>query len=113
MVKFGELILNHGKWQGQQLIPEAYITRATSPNVHSYSTYYYGFFWWVDEWQAGTLEDRWVAPKTNRGKARLLKEAFILNLNSAQTYQCHVDCIMEEAKKMQVEYKKLTGKDLT
>jgi len=53
MVKFGELILNHGKWQGQQLIPEAYITRATSPNVHSYSTYYYGFFWWVEDFKLG------------------------------------------------------------
>ncbi len=53
MVKFGELILNKGKWQGQQLIPEAYITRATSPNVYSYGTSYYGFFWWVEDFKVG------------------------------------------------------------
>ena len=53
MVKFGQLILNKGKWQGQQLIPEAYITRATSPNAHSYGPCYYGFFWWVEDFKVG------------------------------------------------------------
>jgi CubicO group peptidase (beta-lactamase class C family) len=33
MVKFGQLILNQGKWQGQQLIPEAYLARATTPST--------------------------------------------------------------------------------
>lgn len=49
MLKFGQLILNHGKWQGEQLIPEAYIKRATSPNVFAYGTAHYGFFWWVED----------------------------------------------------------------
>lgn len=51
MVKFGQLILNKGRWQGQQLIPEAYIKHATSPNVLSYGTCYYGFFWWSEDSQ--------------------------------------------------------------
>ncbi|MEI6234805.1 MAG: serine hydrolase [Planctomycetota bacterium] len=51
MLKFGMLIVNNGRWQGEQLIPEAYITRATSPNVHSYGTSYYGFFWWVEDFK--------------------------------------------------------------
>ena len=49
MLKFGMLIMDKGKWQGQQLIPEAYIARATSPNVLSYGSAYYGFFWWVQD----------------------------------------------------------------
>ncbi len=53
MLKFGMLILNKGKWRGQQLIPEAYITRATSPNAHSYGTSFYGFFWWVEDFKIG------------------------------------------------------------
>ena len=53
MVKFGMLILNKGKWQGQQLISADYITRATSPNVHSYGPCYYGFFWWVEDFKVG------------------------------------------------------------
>jgi CubicO group peptidase (beta-lactamase class C family) len=50
MLKFGQLILNKGKWKGEQLIPEAYLTRATTPsqvNVH------YGFFWWVEDFTVG------------------------------------------------------------
>ena len=53
MLKFGMLIMNKGKWQGQQLIPEAYIARATSPLVLSYGTSYYGFFWWVEDFKVG------------------------------------------------------------
>ena len=53
MLKVGMLILNKGKWQDHQLIPEAYIAKATSPNVHSYGTCYYGFFWWVEDIKVG------------------------------------------------------------
>jgi len=53
MIKFGMLILNKGRWRDQQLIPEAYITRATSPNIHSYGTAYYGFFIWSEDFQVG------------------------------------------------------------
>lgn len=49
MVKFGQLILNHGRWKGVQLIPEAYVAQATSPNVLSYGTSFYGFYWWVED----------------------------------------------------------------
>jgi CubicO group peptidase (beta-lactamase class C family) len=64
MMKFGMLILNKGKWQGQQLIPEAYIIKATSPNVHSYGTAYYGFFWWVEDLKVG---ERTYQCKEGRG----------------------------------------------
>ena len=50
MLKFGQLILNKGKWQGQQLIPEAYLARATTP---SQVNEHYGFFWWVDDFTVG------------------------------------------------------------
>jgi CubicO group peptidase (beta-lactamase class C family) len=46
MVKFGQLILNKGKWNGQQLIPAAYLARATTP---SQINEHYGYFWWVDD----------------------------------------------------------------
>lgn len=47
MVKFGQLILNKGQWNGEQLIPEAYLVRATTP---SQVNKHYGFFWWVDDY---------------------------------------------------------------
>jgi len=50
MLKFGQLILNKGKWKGEQLIPEAYLVRATTP---SQINEHYGFFWWVDDFNIG------------------------------------------------------------
>ena len=51
MLKFGQLILNKGKWKGDQLIPEAYLVRATTP---SQINEHYGFFWWVDDFNVGS-----------------------------------------------------------
>ena len=50
MLKFGQLILNKGKWKGEQLIPEAYLVRATTPSRINER---YGFFWWVDDFNVG------------------------------------------------------------
>lgn len=51
MVKWGMLVLAKGKWQGQQLIPAAFVERATSPITLTSGTTYYGFFWWVDDFK--------------------------------------------------------------
>ncbi len=50
MLKVGQIILNKGKWKGEQLIPEAYLVRATTP---SQINEHYGFFWWVDDFTVG------------------------------------------------------------
>jgi len=54
MVKFGQLILNKGRVQGKQFIPEVYIARATSAIVSPSKAVGYGFFWWVEDVTVGT-----------------------------------------------------------
>ena len=51
MLKWGLLVLAKGKWQGEQLIPAAFVERATSPISLSYGKSFYGFFWWVEDFQ--------------------------------------------------------------
>lgn len=57
MVKWGTLAMNKGKWNGEQLVPEAFIDRATSRILYTgdddpygggkdVSNYGYGYFWW-------------------------------------------------------------------
>ncbi len=51
MVKWGTLVLNKGKWNGEQLVPEAYVTKATSAitqptETWQPKTYRYGYFWY-------------------------------------------------------------------
>ncbi|MEO9871795.1 serine hydrolase domain-containing protein [Ekhidna sp.] len=56
MLKWGTLAINKGKWNGEQLVPEAFIGRATSKIVDQSDEYddsangvsgtAYGYFWW-------------------------------------------------------------------
>ncbi len=51
MVKWGTLVLNNGKWNGEQLVPEAFVTKATSGITQPTEdwqpkTYRYGYFWY-------------------------------------------------------------------
>lgn len=42
--RIGQLVANEGRWNGEQVVPAAWIERATSP----VATPNYGFLWWVD-----------------------------------------------------------------
>lgn len=64
MMKFGMLTMNKGQWNGEQLIPEAYINRATSRLLQTgdddvfgggedVSNQGYGYFWWAGDLQVG------------------------------------------------------------
>ncbi len=51
MLKLGALVLNKGKWKGEQLIPEDFLAKATSGLVKPTEdwmpdTYRYGYFWY-------------------------------------------------------------------
>lgn len=57
MVKWGTLAMNKGKWDGEQLVPEEFIDKATSRILYTgdddpygggkdVSNYGYGYFWW-------------------------------------------------------------------
>ncbi len=65
MVKLGQLAVNKGKWNGEQLIPEAYIAKATDRILYTdedYEIHYggrdvskqgYGYFWWSADLKSG------------------------------------------------------------
>jgi CubicO group peptidase (beta-lactamase class C family) len=50
MAKLGQLVLQRGLWNGQQLVPAAYIDAATSPQIAALSrgSYAYGYQFWID-----------------------------------------------------------------
>jgi CubicO group peptidase (beta-lactamase class C family) len=50
--RFGQLILNHGKWNDKQLVSESYLNRALAPASHlidenGKNVDYYGWQWWL------------------------------------------------------------------
>ncbi|SHG72562.1 serine hydrolase domain-containing protein [Flagellimonas flava] len=46
MARFGMVFLNNGKWAKEQLISEAWITKATKPSVPNIN---YGYMWWLNQ----------------------------------------------------------------
>ncbi len=63
MIKWGSLVINKGKWNGEQLIPAAFIARATSKIVDQSEEYddtangvsgtAYGYLWWQADLSVG------------------------------------------------------------
>ena len=74
MVKWGTLAINKGKWQGEQLIPAAFIAKATSKIAEpsddevvatvGVSGTSYGYFWWQADMSTG---DKSYLSKAARG----------------------------------------------
>jgi CubicO group peptidase (beta-lactamase class C family) len=48
MAKLGLLYLNNGTWDGQEILTEDYVTRATSALVVTHLDWGYGYQWWID-----------------------------------------------------------------
>jgi CubicO group peptidase (beta-lactamase class C family) len=42
MARFGFLYLNHGIWDGRQIVPAGWIGESTAQNAH-----HYGYLWWL------------------------------------------------------------------
>lgn len=74
MVKWGILTLNKGKWKGEQLVPAAFVTQATSKIVDQSKEYdapakgvsgtAYGYFYWQADFSTG---DESFLAKSARG----------------------------------------------
>jgi CubicO group peptidase (beta-lactamase class C family) len=58
LAKFGQMVLDHGRWQGQQVVDSAWIAASTQKQVETdYSSgpeiRHYGYYWWVlPQWTA-------------------------------------------------------------
>ncbi|MDF1742416.1 MAG: serine hydrolase [Gimesia sp.] len=53
MIKWGMLVRNGGKWQGKQLIPQAFVKQATARIHTNRQQTSYGYFWWRHDMQVG------------------------------------------------------------
>lgn len=47
LLKLIQLCLNEGRWNGSQLIPAAWIKKATTPRANAYEGVDYGYFLWL------------------------------------------------------------------
>lgn len=48
-MKFGQLMLNGGTWNGKRILDAYFVKAATSPLYHLRNIYY-GYYWWVEDY---------------------------------------------------------------
>jgi len=48
MAKFGQLYLDHGRWDGRQIVSSAWVAESTGPRVDATLFAKYGYQWWHD-----------------------------------------------------------------
>jgi CubicO group peptidase (beta-lactamase class C family) len=51
LARFGLLILNHGRWDGRQIVSAAWLKDAVAPSAHGPD---YGYLWWLN-----TMRKQW------------------------------------------------------
>jgi CubicO group peptidase (beta-lactamase class C family) len=60
-VKLGQLVLAHGVWHGQQIVPGQFLAQATAPQINGQGLYFYGYQFWLGRSFVGGREIDWSA----------------------------------------------------
>lgn len=51
MLRFAELYLGFGRWEGRQVVPPEWILASWQPRARSpWNRHGYGYLWWIEEW---------------------------------------------------------------
>lgn len=63
--RIGQLVLNRGQWNGQQIVSADWIAQSVTPRFQAVGffggTLFYGYQWWMGRSLAGDKEVKWVA----------------------------------------------------
>ena len=56
LAKLGLLVLDGGRWQGRQVVPEKWVETSTAAHVQATDSDTYGYLWWRRDFEAGGRE---------------------------------------------------------
>ncbi len=96
MAKFGQLVLQGGQWDGQQIVPAGWFEKATAESISVAHTGYkgysgYGFHWWLKTFNIGGVSIEAIHADGLAGQAIMVFPALDLvvvvtsgNYNSAE-----------------------------
>ncbi|TRY33754.1 serine hydrolase [Aliiglaciecola sp. M165] len=110
MLKLGTLVMNKGKWNGEQLIPKSFIEQSTSKNVQlsveqvqdfysgeNLSNSGYGYLWWQTDLRVGDKQYQSVSAQGGGGVTILfVKELDLLVVVTAHARQAYLQMIAEK-----------------
>ncbi len=68
LARIGQLVLQHGQWQGRQLLPAAWVDDAIRPHIDTGDGRQYGFHWWLGKVDALGARHQWAGAFGNGGQ---------------------------------------------
>lgn len=68
LARIGRLMLQHGRWNGTQIVPAAWIEASLQPHVDTGDGLQYGYQWWHGKTRALGREQAWTAAFGNGGQ---------------------------------------------
>jgi CubicO group peptidase (beta-lactamase class C family) len=68
LARIGQLVLQHGQWQGRQLLPPAWIDEAVRPQIDTGDGRQYGYHWWLGKIDAAGGRHLWAGAIGNGGQ---------------------------------------------
>ncbi|MCO5399292.1 serine hydrolase domain-containing protein [Ralstonia soli] len=70
LARIGQLVLQHGQWNGRQLVPAEWIAESTRPHIDTgiEPGLQYGYQWWLGKVVAGDTEQSWIGGIGNGGQ---------------------------------------------
>jgi len=60
LTKLGQLVLNHGAWDGRQIVSAVWIDASITPQIQGSQLYFYGYQWWLGRSLVGLHQVDWA-----------------------------------------------------
>ena len=67
LLRFGQLYAGGGKWNGKQVVPEAWVRTSIAPHARIDETWDYGYLWWLRTYKVGDRSLRCYAMSGSGG----------------------------------------------
>ena len=68
LARIGQLMLQHGRWNGKQIVPAAWVDASLQPHIDTGDGLQYGDQWWHGKTRALGHEQAWTAAFGNGGQ---------------------------------------------
>lgn len=68
LARIGQLVLQHGQWNGRQVVPAEWIAESTRPHIDTGMGLQYGYQWWLGKVTVSGTEQAWVGGIGNGGQ---------------------------------------------
>lgn len=70
LARIGQLVLQHGQWNGRQIVPAEWIAESTRPHINTGIApgLRYGYQWWLGTIEVNGVEQPWIGGIGNGGQ---------------------------------------------